>query len=153
MGVLLYRALTGEYPFKRGPDLWSERLRGKEIPLDDLDMVDPQLQQIVARCLATDPEVRYPHAAALAEALKEEVRVRRISAEYVTDWIHRLFDVDEEWEGQFSQDTSSTHASMERLIQNQIPTVAAQPSSRRPWLILSMFSVGRRSSPWCCSRC
>ncbi len=62
LGVTLHQLLTGELP-PRAAVGWSDlRRRAPELPAD--------LAAIVARCLAEDPDQRYPSARAVAEELR-----------------------------------------------------------------------------------
>jgi len=96
LGALLYRMLTGRAPYqteeherqiRNQPDLAS-RLRVyqriiKESPLPaehrGLRGVDRALADIIDRCLATDPDKRYPNAQAVLDALhlRDQARARR----------------------------------------------------------------------------
>ncbi len=72
LGLLLYEMLTGELPFRgeTANELLAERLTGEPRTLRDAGVAVPEaLESIVARCLASDPDDRYPDAAALVEDL------------------------------------------------------------------------------------
>ena len=78
LGVVLYELLAGRSPF--GPlmplgsqpyQFLGDRLRSRLVPLRLYNPDIPAtLEQVVLRCLATDPEQRWPSAAALAQALR-----------------------------------------------------------------------------------
>ena len=73
LGLLLYEMLTGELPFRgeTANELLAERLTGEPRTIRDAGVSVPAaLETIVARCLAVDPDDRYPDAAALAEDLR-----------------------------------------------------------------------------------
>ena len=79
VGVILYEWLTGEYPFgnPKGQGglrqrLWSDPTPPRALRSD----CPPWLQEIVLRCLAVDPEKRYPNAAQLCFALQHPDQVK-----------------------------------------------------------------------------
>jgi hypothetical protein len=71
-GVLLYELLTGKKPFPKASDP-EELLASRRSPVPPPSSVDPRvptdLDGIVARALAVDPDQRFPDARAFAEAL------------------------------------------------------------------------------------
>ncbi|MGC4120762.1 MAG: serine/threonine-protein kinase [Myxococcales bacterium] len=69
-GVLFYELLTGFPPFT-GADSAAVRRRQLEEPPAPLPASGALLAPILERCLAKDPEGRYPSAGALAAALKK----------------------------------------------------------------------------------
>jgi nucleotide-binding universal stress UspA family protein len=69
LGVILYFLSTGERPFgePEGANSWRRRLWRDPVPPRTRNAnVPPWLQEIVLRCLETDPEARYATAAQLA---------------------------------------------------------------------------------------
>jgi serine/threonine protein kinase len=78
LGVILYRALSVEYPFQGQTyaDLVVKILTEEPVPLSEhRPDLPPGLQAVIARCLAKDAAARYPSCAQLASALEpfEEV--------------------------------------------------------------------------------
>lgn len=68
LGAILYRLATGAYPFGR-PNLLSLRARLRRPPLPPRACnpgVPPWLQEIILRCLETDPRQRYATAKEVA---------------------------------------------------------------------------------------
>lgn len=69
VGLLMHEMLTGSLPF-HGDSEMATALARLSAPPDPLpDGVPRALASIVAKCLAVDPDARYPSAQALAEAL------------------------------------------------------------------------------------
>jgi len=73
LGVMLYHALTGSYPFGgEGTliELMARVAKGRVTPPRQLSRsVSPELQAVCLAALAQDPEARYPDADAFAHAL------------------------------------------------------------------------------------
>lgn len=78
VGVLLFRALTGHYPF-HGSTSTATMLAHLSEPLPTFARIAPELrisprvEGIVRRCLARKPEERYPDAASLAVELSQAI--------------------------------------------------------------------------------
>jgi hypothetical protein len=73
-GAVLYEMLTARRPFAADSDigLITAILRDQPPPLHSIRAdVPPHLQQIVERCLAKDPQARFPDARAVKSALEE----------------------------------------------------------------------------------
>jgi serine/threonine protein kinase len=71
-GVTLFRLLTGHLPFDLDPgvDLLSHQLFSPTPPPSWLvEELDPELEQIVLRCMRKHPENRYPSMQAVADDL------------------------------------------------------------------------------------
>ena len=85
LGCVLYFALTGCAPFERDGDearLWAHLTELPPAASDRAPAVPPELDAVIARALAKNPDDRYPSAgdlgrAAIAAAGREEVRERR----------------------------------------------------------------------------
>jgi predicted Ser/Thr protein kinase len=72
LGVLLFRMLTGQYPFAAEDRSEVERMHLEAAPPrpSQLAAVPPQLDSVVQRCLEKEPAGRYPTVAAFLEALR-----------------------------------------------------------------------------------
>lgn len=95
LGVMLYRALAGHFPYEvRGPlpEVWQRirhasplpLRRARESPLAPL--VDGDLEAIVFRCLAKEPERRYQSAGELARDLNHHLAGEAIDARRDSSW-------------------------------------------------------------------
>ncbi|MCA8926170.1 MAG: SUMF1/EgtB/PvdO family nonheme iron enzyme [Planctomycetes bacterium] len=74
LGVILYEALTGVRPFDGDslPELYSALTSGDYAPLrTHVPGISRALEAVCETALAADPEHRYAHGAAFAEALRE----------------------------------------------------------------------------------
>ncbi|MDX2044376.1 MAG: protein kinase [Acidobacteriota bacterium] len=74
LGVLLYEMLTGHAPFtgENTSIVLLKHLQEPPAPLRRFNqIIRPQLEQVVLRALAKQPQQRFPSAAAFAEALLE----------------------------------------------------------------------------------
>jgi serine/threonine-protein kinase len=75
LGVLLYRMLTGEYPFQSQDRVEVERMHLETPPPRPSTRapVSPAVDAVVLRCLEKDAQRRYPTVTALLTALREAV--------------------------------------------------------------------------------
>jgi serine/threonine-protein kinase len=71
-GVLLYQMLTGELPFrdKTNATVLREKLDFRPMALRDPGGLQNQLIAVIGKCLAKDPNERYPNGAAMLAALR-----------------------------------------------------------------------------------
>ena len=94
LGITLYRAVTGEVPFKSRD--WFELARqhveeAPEAPHLKRPDLSPRLERIILRLLAKHPDDRYPSATALAEDLADIATKHRatrdipVPAEYLKE--------------------------------------------------------------------
>jgi eukaryotic-like serine/threonine-protein kinase len=77
LGVLLYQMLCGEVPFdggSMGEVLVKQVTQAPPAPRALNPYVPPSVEQIILRCLAKAPDARFPHMAALREALLDSDR-------------------------------------------------------------------------------
>jgi len=96
LGVMGYEVLTGQSPFRRSPGQASSAAHLRSVPrfLKDLrDDVDPDLAELLMRCLSKVPEKR-PNAAYLARVLREGKGRRSdsqggVGRDFVDDLIRR----------------------------------------------------------------
>lgn len=73
LGVILYELVSGQRPFEADtmPEIVGKILQNAPIPLSTLvPGLSPEVERIVARCLANAPEKRYASVAELAAALR-----------------------------------------------------------------------------------
>jgi serine/threonine protein kinase len=89
LGVVLYELLTGKLPAKPldaerlEPDDYESWLASKRQPIaGDLE-ADPNLQQIVLKCLSADPAARYASASELATELRNCLATHSVAARRV----------------------------------------------------------------------
>jgi serine/threonine-protein kinase len=78
LGIVLYRIATDRLPFegKNALSTVSKLLRGDYLPpLQARNDLGPDLDRIICKCLAHEPQQRYDSAAELAEALEECARL------------------------------------------------------------------------------
>ena len=98
LGLIFYELLTGKLPFKgdTAPDTMFKRIQERAIPPAEIERTVPaHANQVVIRCLETDPDKRYPNAAALLSDLKSIDPARP-----VTNWnrlVYRLSQKQPPW--------------------------------------------------------
>jgi len=83
LGVLLYECVAGRRPFDgaTGEELLWNVVTTEPVPLRDRAAgLPPGLDRVVSKCLAKQPERRYPSAAELADDLGRVLRGERVSA-------------------------------------------------------------------------
>jgi len=83
VGVILYEMFTGELPFDAEAPLDIARLHMTEPPRPPRELradISPELEAVILKTLAKEPEERYPIGAALADALDQALRVKSIKA-------------------------------------------------------------------------
>ena len=74
MGVVLYRALTGQYPFTGNDfEIASRHLRTVPPAPSSITPLSPELDALVLRCLAKSPAARYPSMDAFRVAFRNAV--------------------------------------------------------------------------------
>ena len=72
LGILVYRALTGAWPFEADDPFEVERLHleATAVPPSQRAPLPRAVDVVVARCLAKDPDDRFVHPGAAVEALR-----------------------------------------------------------------------------------
>jgi serine/threonine-protein kinase len=89
LGILLYQLATGALPFAgRNPHEVLNRIADGDYPAPSTvcPLVDRELEEIIARALATDPDDRYQSVDSFAKELEhylEEVGLEPVPAEFV----------------------------------------------------------------------
>jgi len=93
LGVTMYRAATGELPFRAGDWYELARLHVEEPP-EPLRRRRPELsrafEKIVLTCMAKDREERYASAADLAEDLEGLLEGKRSTTEVAIDAVRKM---------------------------------------------------------------
>ena len=75
LGVVLYRAVTGTWPFVADTPLATALKRLREAPVPPsahIPDLDPKWEAAILRCLQRQPEARFPDARSVAAALRGE---------------------------------------------------------------------------------
>jgi WD40 repeat protein len=89
LGAVLYQLLTGRPPFRGPTALATLELLGRADP-DRPSSINPavprDLEAVCLKCLAKDPEQRYPSADAVAEDLRRWLTGRPVIARPVSTW-------------------------------------------------------------------
>jgi serine/threonine protein kinase len=89
LGIILYEMLTGQVPF-RGPNVivsMNQRLVTDPEPASHFEpAVTPQLQEILWRALARDPQNRYPSARQFAWDLQHQEQITLPDRPEFRDW-------------------------------------------------------------------
>jgi serine/threonine protein kinase len=78
LGVILYELYTGVPPFRgtRPVAVMMQHINAQPTPPDLVNpTLSPALRQVILRCLAKDPQQRYPNAVSVAVALSEALHV------------------------------------------------------------------------------
>lgn len=72
LGVVGYQMISGDLPFiaANTPAMFVQHLTARPRPLTQLRSVPADLNDAIMRCLAKDPDDRFPDAAALVDALE-----------------------------------------------------------------------------------
>lgn len=91
LGVILYQMLTGERPFRGGPQVVIAQILADEPrpPRSIRKAVPPDLQTICLKCLEKDPAQRYPSARELAADLRRFLSGEPIKARPI-GWPEKL---------------------------------------------------------------
>ncbi len=79
VGVILYEMFTGQLPFASGDPLEVAMLHMTEPPRPPRELrpdISPELEAVILKALAKEPEERYPSGAALADALDEALQLK-----------------------------------------------------------------------------
>ena len=96
-GIVLHEVLTGRRLFKGTNDVLTiERVRRCEVPPPSAQnpMVSPQLDAVVLRALAKDPNRRFATAADMADALDDVVHAARFQPTHLAQLLYDLFPVE-----------------------------------------------------------
>jgi serine/threonine-protein kinase len=94
LGVTMYRAATGELPFRSSDWYELARLHVEEPPEPPRKRgaeISRAFERVMLTCLAKDREQRYPNAAALADALDGLLAPPRSTAEYAIAAMKKVF--------------------------------------------------------------
>ncbi len=76
LGVILYEIVTGQLPFqaKDPVEIAMQQIKDPVPPPREIrPEISPQIEEVILKALAKDPEERYPNGAWLAAALKDAV--------------------------------------------------------------------------------
>ena len=155
-GIILYELLTKQKPFPKATDVESliSSRKAKVVPPTTLDPRLPkELDTIVARALAYDPQKRYPDARAFAEALVDVLFPTPHSSvqDLLSKQMHQVFA--EKIAKQRQARALPGPAPAARCLR---PTSSAWSSSTRrgrsppsrPWCWAAWWSPGRWRTSW-----
>jgi serine/threonine protein kinase len=84
LGLVLYEMVTGRLPFKSDAlvKMMAERLNQPPLPARQFNQaVPPQLEDVLMRALARQPEERFAHTEELVEALREVERTAPVESD------------------------------------------------------------------------
>ena len=79
IGVILFEMFTGDVPFNAPEPLDIALLHMSETPPAPRELrpeINPELEAVILKALAKDPEERYPSGVALADALNQSLQAR-----------------------------------------------------------------------------
>ncbi len=94
LGVTMYRAATGELPFRSSDWYELARLHVEEPPEPPRKRgaeISKAFEKIVLTCLEKDRDARFPNAGALADELDALLAPRRSTKEYALDAMRKMF--------------------------------------------------------------
>lgn len=134
VGIVLAEMVTVRPLFSGGREL-DVLLRIRDADLGAIDRnagrVPDDVRAVLYRALAKDPKLRYPSAAAFAEALEEIIRRRRLQVgpSKTASWIERL-GLTEAIEGSDDPGTESAHR--ETSIVEAVQRDSVKSDSERP---------------------
>jgi serine/threonine-protein kinase len=95
VGAVAYYLMTGKLPFERESAIGMLHAHAYEpfAPVEEYKaMVPADLQRVIARCLEKDPELRYPDARTLDQALANCESAGQWTAERAEEWWQRHGD-------------------------------------------------------------
>ena len=157
LGVILYELTTGERLFEQTTDyhtMHSTLYDDPPLPSSRVDGYPRELEEIVLKCLARDPQARYRSARELTLDLEEFVRRERrpVSAVGLADFMAALFP-DELASWRAAQDAGQTlgeHLEATRTVlglstmTDPAPAIARTPARvaprRRTWFGVGLFA-------------
>ena len=96
-GIVLHEVLTGRRLFKGQNDVQTiERVRRCEVPRPSLQnpAVPPELDAIILKALARNPNQRWQSAGEMADALDDVVHDARFQPSHLSQLLYELFPID-----------------------------------------------------------
>jgi serine/threonine protein kinase len=134
-GIVLHEVLTGRRLFKGANDVLTiERVRRCEVPRPSQQnpMVPPQLDAIVLKALARNPNDRFATAADMADALDDVVHAARFQPTHLAQLLYDLFPVEGGAPAPRLSVNSSSHVSSSSIRALRSPTVPPVSRSYSP---------------------
>jgi serine/threonine protein kinase len=134
-GIVLHEVLTGRRLFKGTNDVLTiERVRRCEVPPPSQQnpMVPPQLDAVILRALAKDPDRRYGTAADMADALDDVVHAARFQPTHLAQLLYDLFPIEGGAPAPRLSVNSSSHVSSSSIRSLRSPTVPPVSRSFSP---------------------
>jgi serine/threonine protein kinase len=125
-GIVLHEVLTGRRLFKGTNDVLTiERVRRCDVPPPSAQnpMVSPELDAVVLRALAKDPNRRFATAADMADALDDVVHAARFQPTHLAQLLYDLFPVEGGAPVPRLSVASSTHVSSSSIRAHRSPTM------------------------------
>ncbi len=144
LGVVMYELLTGRAAFRRGgPVETMEQVQTLRLPLPSTlrDGVSIDVDQILARCLSKNRDLRYPDGAALADALESYLEAQRFHGERAwADYLATAFRIEREHE-------MAVLAAEDEALRAFVAAGTPRPAPRAPASDLRGRSVLVRTQP------
>ncbi|MFZ5863479.1 MAG: protein kinase domain-containing protein [Nitrospirota bacterium] len=138
LGIVLHEMLTGQRLFKAENEFSTlERVRTADVtpPSRVNTQVPPELDAVVLKALAKQPDDRYPHGQAFEDALQNYLRrlAAPPSARELAEYVRTLFEKDIETDtAAYQQVTTVTKTTATPTVKRPTPETPAEPARAMP---------------------
>jgi serine/threonine protein kinase len=144
VGVILFEIFTGDVPFNAPEPLDIALLHMSEeppLPRQLRPEISPELEAVILKALAKDPQDRYPTGAALAAALKQSLEARSASSLLTKRSTAPRKTIPEQVALQLGQPSlppvpaGVVPPTSEPIKESVAPRPVASPAGKRPWML------------------